>query len=1178
MGVSAVEHRLRTGLHVHRLAGKLRSSSGDRDRGLFASVFIRNLTAIHRQQTTKATLTDRPMTDNISSCVFIFFLYFYVVLQCAILGVSANLSKNNCSIQHVLYFSNSPHLEYIEKLRTLKNWAVILINFFLMNPTSRNSVLTCMYNTHKRNNSKQASTWTILIKRLQMSALLYITMLNLILIVLTNPCIVNPGPQAPNIKVSYCNAQGLIMMSSMRGRQPIFQTNKLLDFQSYIHLNKPDLVILNETWLNEYINTSEIVGEEYYKAFRQDRTAQDKEKYGKVGGGGVLILCRQDLEINITEIKMPTRLPIISVELKFRDMSKLCVSTYYRYGYSDHIDFADADKYYRELCNKYKDVILVGDLNLSTVKDWSCPDSRCELESLYIDLFSDLGLESLVNTSTHRAGNILDLLLTNRPSIIKNVSLVHDDLCPSDHLTIHFEIVKPRYKKKNVKRRVFSYKKANWTHVNRDLNALQWNRILSSTCMEENLSSFKSNIDIVLRRHIPMVTLKGKIQPPWFDSEMNELKSQKEMLRKRAKSINASPADENAFQNFAIHYKEMALLKKKEFITKVDPCEDANTVINKKFWSHVKNCSNSSRIPDSVYYNGRYRSLPADKSELYNSFFCAQFTDHSQYNIDITLGAPFTHNRNFELYFDPFTVEKLLKNVKPSKAAGPDGIDGHILKNCSYSLSYPLAILFSKCYNSSQIPQDWRNANVVPIHKKGDKANVENYRPISLTSLVMKLFEKCIREKVMELCQDKITEFQHGFLPNKSCTSQMLAFTCDLSVNLNNGLQTDIIYFDFAKAFDSVSHDIILEKLKHQYGVDGKLLSFILNYLKDRKQRVVIDGQFSTWQPVLSGVPQGSVLGPTLFVLFINDIVNVLSDDTKVLLYADDMKIWRKVDSAEDQTILQNDINRLYRWSVSNKMNFHPSKCKVVQSTLRHNILPSLYRMNNISLQVSEKETDLGVVITPKLLFNEHHRGIINKASQKLGLVKRNCSFTKCIASRKLLYLSLVRSLFEHCSQVWCPTNPTQVAKFVKIQKRAIKWIFNEPYCRYSEKDYLGKLKELNILPMDYKFQLNDLTIFHKIYHGKYSVGLPPFILKYTDMNDLNSAYFQRQTRTYNDSDRHKVKCILAPKVNSFKNSFFVRSARSWNSLPADIRSHDSIDSFKANLEKYFWNCLFPPD
>ena len=154
----------------------------------------------------------------------------------------------------------------------------------------------------------------------------------------------------------------------------------------------------------------------------------------------------------------------------------------------------------------------------------------------------------------------------------------------------------------------------------------------------------------------------------------------------------------------------------------------------------------------------------------------------------------------------------------------------------------------------------------------------------------------------MELCQNRITEFQPGFLPYKSCTSQMLAFTCDLSVNLNSWLQTDS---DFAEALDSVSHDIILEKLKHQYGVDGKLLLFILNHLKYRKQRVVIDGKFSKWQPVLSGVPQGSVLGPTLFVPFINDIVNVLSDDTKVLLYADDMKIWRKVDSAEDQTILR---------------------------------------------------------------------------------------------------------------------------------------------------------------------------------------------------------------------------------------------------------------------------------
>ena len=169
----------------------------------------------------------------------------------------------------------------------------------------------------------------------------------------------------------------------------------------------------------------------------------------------------------------------------------------------------------------------------------------------------------------------------------------------------------------------------------------------------------------------------------------------------------------------------------------------------------------------------------------------------------------------------------------------------------------------------------------------------------------MKVFEKCIRVKLFELCANKITEHQHGFLPGKSCNTQMLDFTCDLALNLNNSLQRDIVYFDFAKAFDSVSHDVILYKLKHNFGVNGRLLNFILNYLRDRQQRVVIDSEFSSWESVRSGVPQGSVLGPILFVLFINDIVHEVSSNSKILLYADDMKLWRKIDTIDDQIALR---------------------------------------------------------------------------------------------------------------------------------------------------------------------------------------------------------------------------------------------------------------------------------
>ena len=305
-------------------------------------------------------------------------------------------------------------------------------------------------------------------------------------------------------------------------------------------------------------------------------------------------------------------------------------------------------------------------------------------------------------------------------------------------------------------------------------------------------------------------------------------------------------------------------------------------------------------------------------------------------------------------------------------------------------------MLFNLSYLTGKLPQEWKDANVVPIHKKNAKANVENYRPISLTSLIMKIFEKCVRVKVFSICSDKITSCQHGFLPSKSCGTQMLEYTCDLSINLNSKLQTDIVYFDFAKAFDSVNHDIILNKLKYTFGVDGRLLNFLMSYLKGRRQRVVVDGQFSTWQPVQSGVPQGSILGPLLFVLFINDIVDVISPDTRVLLYADDMKVWRKINSPQDQVALQADITNLHQWSLRNKMKFHPSKCKVLRSTLKTNPLLTQYNMADTVLAVTENERDLGIIMNPRLLFNKHHHMIVSKSSQKLGLVKRNCSITQC--------------------------------------------------------------------------------------------------------------------------------------------------------------------------------------
>ena len=203
----------------------------------------------------------------------------------------------------------------------------------------------------------------------------------------------------------------------------------------------------------------------------------------------------------------------------------------------------------------------------------------------------------------------------------------------------------------------------------------------------------------------------------------------------------------------------------------------------------------------------------------------------------------------------------------------------------------PLSLLFDMSYKSGTIPKEWKLANVVPVHKKGSKNNVENYRPISLTCLVMKQYEKVIRFELMSKCEHMINDNQHVFLPHKSCTTQKIKYTDSLAMSLNQNFHIDAIYFDFAKAFDSVSHDILLQKLKFRYHIDGPLLNFIKNYLRDRQQQVVIGNSTSAPCKVNSGVPQGSIVGPLLFVLFINDIISEnISPGTNIALYADDTK------------------------------------------------------------------------------------------------------------------------------------------------------------------------------------------------------------------------------------------------------------------------------------------------
>ena len=485
-------------------------------------------------------------------------------------------------------------------------------------------------------------------------------------------------------------------------------------------------------------------------------------------------------------------------------------------------------------------------------------------------------------------------------------------------------------------------------------------------------------------------------------------------------------------------------------------------------------------------------------------------------------------------------------------------------------------MIFTLSFKTGTIPLEWKHALVVPVHKKGDKSNVENYRPISLTCLSMKIFEYIIRDILINKCEHLLDPRQHGFLRNKSCTTQMIPFSNKLAFTLNKSSRTDVIYFDFAKAFDSVSHDMILHKLKHQFGIDGLLLKFMKSYLENRTQQVAVDGSKSLPLDVLSGVPQGSVLGPLLFVIFINDMQSQISDGTQIALYADDTKIWREICSDADQDQLQRDIDALYRWSVDNRMRFHPDKCKVLVVTLKHvrNELPFDrygYHLNNTYLDYVSREKDLGVITREDLSWSNHCVDLVSKANQRLGLVRRTCHFTKDRNQRRVLYLALVRSIFEHCSVVWKPHTTTHLESFDKLQKRAVKWILNEPLSSYSDTVFVTKQFELDLLPMRSKFLFTDLVLFHKIVYNLVNINFPDYIIQ------LNPSLVTR-TRQYasvsDGDDLLKFRCTARNRINAFSHSFFPRNVEEWNSIPLHIRQIPDPKDFYIELKKFIWSNL----
>ena len=502
--------------------------------------------------------------------------------------------------------------------------------------------------------------------------------------------------------------------------------------------------------------------------------------------------------------------------------------------------------------------------------------------------------------------------------------------------------------------------------------------------------------------------------------------------------------------------------------------------------------STRSGIGDLKRDDGTIASTDKEKAQVLNDFFQSVFTEEPDGELpkapQFTFNSPLTN-----IDFKTEDIRKLLTKLKSGKAAGPDDILTILLNETAEALALPISIIFRKSLDEGRVPSMWKKAKVTAILKKGNRTSANNYRPVSLTCLLCKLMETLIRNKIMDHMQENnlICREQHGFTPGRSCVSQLLDTLDCWTEILDNGGSIDAIYMDFRKAFDSVPHRRLLHKVR-AHGIQGSGLDWIDAFLSERKQRVYINGSQSQEGQVTSGIPQGSVLGPTLFIIYINDLPNEV--ESEVRFFADDTKLFTHSNEQRDREILQADLDRLHQWSVAWLLNFHPEKCCTLK--LGKPASDQTYFMadkNSTSgkhpLKTSKAEKDLGVVVDSQLNFKDHVSQATTKANRILGVIRR--SFDHLTDHTFVqLYKALVRPILDYGHSVWQPVLETLQQDIEDVQRRATKLIGH-----LKDKPYPERLSILKLPSLEHRRRRGDMIDLFKYVTGIYDASRPIFEL-----------------------------------------------------------------------------------
>lgn len=914
---------------------------------------------------------------------------------------------------------------------------------------------------------------------------------------------------------------------------------------------KYKIICVTETHLsNSSIEEAE-VSLPNFTMFREDRSDNS-------GFGGSAIFVHKSL--TVSKLDWFDKTESVAVKVTFSNKNSMEIICVYR---SPNLTKTQNNKLLSQLGKvpftspDFPNIIMVGDFNLPNV-DWingivlgpvDTVDQKLALQDEYLDLFTTMGLHWYLDEPTRckLVGNnvqsaILDQVFSNNECIIKDVN-IKAPLGKSDHVGIDIETnLHTNVEYINVKQR-------NWSKVTENFvlergNNIDWcvNQNSSVNEMWEDINSKLQNIIADVPESVLKVSRHGDLleRAPWESNRLGRKRKEKDLTwrlfdgKPCMENFQTALGKQNEYEK--VEYEEKIKHEQKIIKNLKNNCKP----LFRYFKSKSKTRKNVSSLKKE---SGKLTASPSETADELANFFQSVHSfeefgplhDYCYNNSDI-------NNVMCGLSTSEEDVKMLLSKLDVSKSMGPDEIHPKILKFLSSNESFVSAItaLFNKCIKDENIPSIWKTAIVIPLHKKGSIHLPSNYRPVSLTCILCKLYEKIIRSHILNFIKDKIISCQHGFVQGKSTLSNLLETIDIINEFLCDDKYADILYLDFSKAFDSVSHYRLLIKMEN-LGISTNIINIVRDFLSNRTMKVKVGSAFSSSRYVPSGVPQGSVLGPLLFLIFINDLPTRIKSLVEV--FADDVKM---LVEPETQDIAQSDLDYLSEWENTWKLKFNVDKCKVLhcgRNNVRHK-----YNLNSKDLEVITEERDLGVIFNEPFNFHSFILAIISKANQKIGWVMRN------ILSRDAnviirVYKTLIRPHIEYCTQAWAPVarhgNWNLILKLEGVQRKLTKKING-----FGDFSYRQRLESLGLTTLLERRMRGDLIETFKILAGK---------------NNYGNDFFNLSPRTGNLISRPISKTTSTKQLDFFSN----RVIKYWNKLPSNIRNSTSVNNFKNNLDKF---------